>query len=390
MFTNFLIRKYVKEVSDLKDPEIRKKLGSLCGTIGILSNLVLSAAKFFAGVITSSIAVSADAFNNLSDAISSVVTLVCFKTSNSPADREHPFGHGRIEYISGLIVSITIIFMGIEFLKSSIEKIFTPEPISINITSVIILFLSLIVKFWAGIFNTKISKMINSTAIKAAAFDSKNDAVVTLTILIGMAITYFTGISVDAYSGIVVAAFIIYTGCGALKETINPLLGDAPNTETVKYITNLTLKCPDILGIHDLAVHNYGPGKWVISLHAEVPANKSIIELYDSINSIKEKLEQKFSCQATIHMDPAITDDAATNLMREKISALVKLIDESAKIYNMRIIKGPTQTLVFHVSVPYDLKKSDKELKKSLSKGICAIDDSYKCMITVDRVYIES
>lgn len=391
MLSEFIIKKYIKEEDpDKNDLKTRERFGILSGIVGIIGNLTLSAAKFFAGVITGSIAISADASNNLSDAISSLVTLICFRTSSNPADREHPFGHGRIEYISGLIISIVIIFMGIEFLKSSIEKIFNPEPVNIGTVPIIILVISLIIKIWMGIFNTKISKKINSTAIKASASDSRNDAIITITILIGIAITKFTGIYVDAYAGIIVAAFIIYSGYLIFKETMDPLLGTAPDPDIIKSITNLVMKCPDILEIHDLAVHNYGPNKSVISLHAEVPANKNIIELHDSIDAVEKKLKKKFNCQATIHIDPIIVDDEKTNSMREKVSAMVKLINPSSKVYNFRIMPGKIETLIFHASFPYDFEQSDRELKKSIIAAVETIDPNYECIITIDRVYFES
>ncbi|MBR2578702.1 MAG: cation transporter [Clostridia bacterium] len=389
MLTKLLINRYVTN-SDFKSPEARKQFGVLSGTVGIICNLILSVGKFIAGVMTGSIAISADAFNNLSDAISSIVTLICFRTSDSPADREHPFGHGRIEYISGLIVSIAIIFMGIEFIKSSIEKIFNPEPVVTSTLPVVILAASLVVKLWLSYFNRKIGNMIDSTAIKAAAFDSISDSVVTITILIGMSITYFTGLYVDAYSGIIVACFVILTGLKMIKESTGPLLGQAPDPELVKSINNLVMKCPDILGIHELAVHNYGPGRLVISMHAEVPANRNIMELHDSIDEVENKLKNKFKCQATIHMDPIVTDDKQVTDMKEKLSALIKLIDQSAQIYDLRIVPGKSKTLIFQVSIPYDLPETDKQLKKSIQNSIDSIEPGYDCIINIDRVYFDS
>ncbi len=389
MFTKFLINKYA-EGADLKSPELRKRFGILSGTVGIIANLLLSVGKFFAGIMTGSIAISADAFNNLSDAISSIVTLICFRTSDSPADREHPFGHGRIEYISGLIVSIAIIFMGIEFIKTSIEKIFNPEPVVASTVPIVILVVSLIIKLWMGYFNNKIGNAINSTAIKAAAFDSVSDSIVTITILVGMAVTYFTGFYVDAYSGILVACFVILTGLKMIKESTGPLLGQAPDPELVKSINSLVLKCPYILGIHELTVHNYGPGKLVISMHAEVPANKNIMELHDAVEEVESKLKHKFKCQATIHIDPIVIDDEQVTDMKDKLSAIVKLIDKSAQVYDLRIVPGKLKTLIFHVSIPYDLKETDKELKKSIENSIDSIEPGYECIINIDRVYFDS
>ena len=386
---NYIIKKYGIKNETPEDLSVRKRLGMLSGLVGIFGNLLLFSGKFFAGVITSSIAISADAFNNLSDAISSLVTLICFKASNNPADKDHPFGYGRIEYISGLIVSIAIIFMGIEFTKSSIEKIFNPEPVSIQLLPTLILVFSLFIKILLGFFNTKIGKIINSTALKAATFDSLGDAAVTVTILFGMAITYFTGISVDAYSGILVSLFIIFTGVGLIKETLSPLIGQSPDPEFVKEITDLVLSSPNIIGIHELTVHNYGPGKSMISMHAEMPAEKNIIELHEEIDLMEKKLKEKFGCSAIIHMDPIVTSDVNVQLIREKISSLVKMIHENAKVYDLRIVPGDKVNLIFHVSVPYDMPKTDEEIKSSLSLGIKTLDESYESQIEVDRVYFE-
>ncbi|MBQ2672288.1 MAG: cation transporter [Clostridia bacterium] len=386
---NYIIKKYGIKNETPEDLSVRKRLGMLSGLVGIFGNLLLFSGKFFAGVITSSIAISADAFNNLSDAISSLVTLICFKASNNPADKDHPFGYGRIEYISGLIVSIAIIFMGIEFTKSSIEKIFNPEPVSIQLLPTLILVFSLFIKILLGFFNTKIGKIINSTALKAATFDSLGDAAVTVTILFGMAITYFTGISVDAYSGILVSLFIIFTGVGLIKETLSPLIGQSPDPEFVKEITDLVLSSPNIIGIHELMVHNYGPGKSMISMHAEMPAEKNIIELHEEIDLMEKKLKEKFGCSAIIHMDPIVTNDVNVQLIREKISNLVKIIHENAKVYDLRIVPGTKVNLIFHVSVPYDIPKTDEEIKSSLALGIKTLDESYESQIEVDRVYFE-
>lgn len=388
--TDYIIKKFVLEKAQKNNTEVRRRLGMLSGYAGIICNILLSAGKFFAGIITSSIAISADAFNNLSDAISSIVTLICFKASGNPADKEHPFGYGRIEYVSGLIVSIAIIFMGLEFIKTSVEKIFNPEPTTIALIPTLILIGSLVVKLWLCMFNRKIGKILDSTAIKATAFDSFGDVIATLAILSGMAVTYFTGISVDAYSGIVVAIFIICTGVGMIKETLNPLLGASPDPNLVKRIHEVVLSSSNVLGIHDLIVHNYGPNTSVISFHAEMPADKNIMELHESIDKIEKKLKETFNCKAIIHIDPIVTDDEQVNSVREKISHLVKLLHRNAKVYDLRIIPGKKPTLIFHLSVPYDIEPSDNEIEESVSDSIRAIYDNYKCIIDVDRNYFES
>ena len=382
MITNFIINKFISKNDNPEDLTVRRKFGMLSGIVGIICNLFLSISKFFAGIITSSIAISADAFNNLSDAISSIVTLICFKTSNSPADKNHPFGYGRIEYVSGLIVSIAIIFMGIEFTKSSVEKLFNPEPISSDITALVILITSMIIKLWLGSFNKKIDKIINSTAMKATAFDSLGDAIITFTILIGMLITYFTGISVDAYLGTGVALFIIFTGIKTLKETLNPLLGQSPEPEFVEKINNTVKEFPEILGIHGLAVHNYGPGRSFISFHAEVPADKSIMEIHEKIDMLEKKLKEKFKCKAIIHMDPIITDNKLLNDMREKLSGIVKSIEENSKIHDLRLIPGNNPTFIFDVSAPYELNKTDSEISQNILENL---SQEYKYIIEIDR-----
>lgn len=387
---NYIIKKYGIKNEDPNEMTVRKRLGMLSGLVGIFGNLLLSAGKFFAGILTSSIAISADAFNNLSDAVSSLVTLICFKASNNPADKDHPFGYGRVEYISGLIVSIAIIFMGIEFTKSSIEKIFNPEPVSIKLIPTLILVFSLIIKILLGIFNTKIGKIINSTALKAATFDSLGDAAVTVTILLGMAVTYFTGVSVDAYSGILVSLFIIFTGIGLIKETLSPLIGQSPDPKFVKKITDLILSSPNIIGIHELTVHNYGPGKSMISLHAEMPAEKNIIELHEEVDLMEKKLKEKYGCSAIIHMDPIVTNDINVRQMRNKLSALSKMIHKNAKIYDLRVDPDNSVNLLFHISVPYDIPQTDEEIKDALLLGIKTLDEKYEATIEVDRIYFDA
>lgn len=387
--TNYLIKKFIPNYRDSSNPQVREKFGMLSGIVGIICNIILFAGKFFAGLMTSSIAVSADAFNNLSDAVSSIITLICFKTSGNPADKKHPFGYGRIEYISGLIVSIAIIFTGIEFTKSSVEKIFEPEAVSYDLVSVAILVASLAIKLWMGLFNRKIGNIINSTAMKATAFDSILDGIITVTILAGMTVNYLTGVSVDAYTGILVALFIIFTGVSIIKETINPLLGQSPSPELVKEINEIVLSNPNILGIHELTVHNYGPGKSVISLHAEMPANKNIMELHESADLIEKKLKNKFGCPAIIHMDPIVTDNEEVTEIREKLSKIVKLIHKDSKIYDLRIVPGSTPTLIFHISVPYDVKQSNDEIDSAVTQSVKVLNPAYRCIIDIDRTYFE-
>ncbi len=384
--TDLLIKLFIPDAKNFNDPKVRKKFGTLSGVVGIICNTILFLAKLFVGIVTSSIAVTADAFNNLSDAGASIVTLACFKIAGAPADKEHPFGHGRVEYISGLIVSVAIILTGLSFVKSSIEKIISPEPISFSKISLFILVLSLLVKLWMGLFNRKLGDMANSSAMKATSFDSLADAIATGAVILSMLVSYFTGISVDAYAGILVAVFILLTGVQMIKETLNPLLGQAPDPELVKDINKTILSYKDIIGIHELMVHNYGPGRSVISLHAEMPANVDIFELHDTIDAAEKELKEKFNCQAVIHMDPIVTDDERVNRLRKEVEEIVKMINLEAKVYDFRVVPGSrSSTLVFELSVPFELNKSEDEIIKVTKEEIEKLGKPYKCIINVNR-----
>lgn len=387
--TNLLVKTFIKEFKSSKDassPEVRKKFGMLSGIIGTICNSVLFAAKLFVGIITSSIAVSADAFNNLADAAVSVVTLACFKIAGTPADKEHPFGHGRIEYISSLVLSVAILITGLSFVKSSIEKIISPEPIVLSRVSVIILILSLILKLWMGLFNRKLGNIVNSSTMKAASLDSIADVAATAAVLLSMMIAYFTGLCVDAYAGLLVAAFIIFTGVEIIKESLGPLLGQAPNPELVNKINKIVSAHKEIVGIHNLMIHNYGPRQMVVSFHAEMPAEIDILKLHEIVDTVERELWESLGCQTIIHMDPIVTDDENLKIMREKISDFVKNFCPEAQIYDLRAIPGTkNSTLIFGLSVPFEMPKSDSEITDDLQKKLKILDNSYKYIININR-----
>lgn len=384
--TNLLIKLFIPDSKNLNDPKVRKKFGILSGIVGIICNTILFFAKLFVGIITSSIAVSADAFNNLADAGASIVTFVCFKIAGAPADKEHPFGHGRVEYISGLIVSVAIILTGFSFAKSSVEKIISPEPIVFSKISLIILMVSLLLKLWMGLFNRKLGNIVNSSAMKATSLDSLADVAATGAVIVSMFIYRYTGLNVDAYAGLIVAAFILFTGIQMIKETLGPLLGQAPDPELVREITEIILSYDDIIGIHELMVHNYGPGRSVISMHAEMPAHIDILKLHGTIDRVEERLKTHFNCQAVIHLDPIITDDENVNKLRNKVSDFVRIIYPNSKIYDFRIVPSSTHsTLIFGLSVPFELDESDEQIRHAIQKGIKIIDKSYKCIININR-----
>ena len=385
---NFIISRFIGQKYDVKELQTRKKFGVLSGIVGIICNAILFLAKLSVGVAISSIAVVADAFNNLADAGSSIVTLVCFKMAENPADKKHPFGHGRIEYISGIIVSVAIVITGLSFIKSSIEKIFSPEEINLDLISLIILVLSLGLKLWMSVFNAKLGKILNSSAMKATAADCLIDVMATLAILLSIAFTYFTSINVDAYAGVLVAVFIIFTGVKMLGESLHPLLGTAPSPEFINKINKVVLSYENVVGVHELMVHNYGPTKSIISLHVEMPSNVDIIKLHDIVDTIENRLKEEFNCQAIIHLDPIVVDDELINALRCKISEMVKLIHISAKICDLRIVPGNRcSKIIFDLFIPYDVKSKDEEIVHSLRENIKEINSSYECIVNIKREY---
>lgn len=360
----------------------------LAGIIGICCNLFLFSIKFLAGTLTASIAITADSFNNLSDAGSSAVTLVGFKMAGLPADNGHPFGHGRIEYISGLIVSMVIILVGFELVKSSFDKIIHPQPVVFNVLALLILLLSIGIKLWMCFFNKGIGIKINSTAMKATAMDSLSDVIATSTVVVSMIIALAYDVSIDGYAGLAVACFIIYTGIMTARDTLDPLLGQAPDSDFVKEIEKSVLSYDSILGIHDLIVHNYGPNRCLISLHAEVACDVDILVIHDTIDNIERHLSRQFSCETVIHMDPIVTNNELLSETHEKIATLVKIIDESICIHDFRMVEGATHTnLIFDIVIPYRFRLSDEDVIKSLSAAVKVLDQKYEVIITVDKAF---
>lgn len=387
--TDFLVRHFIKDSDSVDDPDVRQKYGILGGVVGICCNLVLFLAKLLAGLFTSSISVMADAFNNLSDAGSSIVTVVGFKMANMPADDQHPFGHGRIEYISGLIVSMVIILMGFELGKSSVDKIFHPEEVLFSGFSLVILVLSIGVKLWMGLFNRNLGKRIGSAAMEAAAMDSISDVAATSAVALGMIVGHLSGIHIDGYVGLLVALFILYTGFTTARDTLNPLLGQAPDPELVEQIKKEVLSYDGIVGLHDLIVHNYGPGRFLISLHAEVPCDVDIIKIHDTIDNLERDMQRKFGCETVIHMDPIATDDEFSNSIKSKIGVLVKLIDPSLAIHDFRMVEGPTHTnLIFDVVVPHRFRLTDQQVVNSITNAVKALDETFEVVIHVDKGYL--
>jgi len=387
--TKLLIKLFIKNKDDVQNPIVRNSYGMLGTIVGIIANILLSGFKFFAGFLTSSLAITADALNNLTDAISSVVALIGFKMSSIPSDDDHPFGHGRAEYVSGFIVSMVIILVGFELGKNSVMQIISPTDISLSPIALIIMLVSIVTKLWMCLFNRNISKRINSLTLKATAIDSLSDVIATSTVVVGMLITFFTSVNVDAYSGLVVSLFILYAGFNIAKETLDELLGQAPSAEFVEEIETRVLAHKDVVGVHDLIVHNYGVNRCVVSLHAEVPCDIDLIGIHDTIDLIERELKNECSCEAVIHIDPIVTDDKVTNAVNDKIEALVKLVDENISMHDFRMVEGKTHTnLIFDIVVPHKFRLTDAQLIASIKTAVKAIDHTYEVVITVDKAFI--
>lgn len=387
---NLLSRYFIKDSTDYSNALVRSSYGILCGIVGVILNILLFSAKLFAGIISGSVAVIADAFNNLSDAGSSVITLIGFRLSAAKPDKDHPFGHGRIEYISGLIVSMIIFLMGFELLKTTFDKILHPQDIRLEKAAFIILIISVFVKLYIAFYNRSIGKKIDSPAMLATSFDGLSDAVSTVAVIVSMIITHFTGFKIDGICGFAVALFILYAGFNAAKETINPLLGQPPSKDFVDQIHSIVMSYPQILGIHDLIVHDYGPGRIMISLHAEVDENANLLETHDVIDNIEKFLCDRLECNAVIHMDPIALDDDETNYLKENMcNFLENSIGNDLSIHDFRIVKGNTHTnIIFDIMVPYDFPLKDEEIKNKVYEYLDGFEKRYFAVITIDRSYI--
>lgn len=384
-----LSKLFLKNQDDRKDPAVRRAYGVLCGAVGIFLNLLLCAAKLIVGTIAGSIAITADALNNLSDAGSSIVTLLGFKIASQKPDKDHPFGHGRVEYISGLIVAFLIMLMGYELGRSSIEKIITPETTNFSVISVFVLAGSILIKLYMAFFNTRIGKSINSAALRATATDSLSDCIATGVVLLCTLIQHFFRINLDAWCGIVVAIFIFIAGFSAAKDTIDPLLGKTPDPEFVAEVEQIVLANPHVNNLHDLIVHDYGPGRVMISVHAEVSSEEDLMFLHDSIDNTERTLAQKLGCDAVIHMDPVAVHDQKTHALLERVTQMLLEINPTLTLHDFRMVSGPTHTnLIFDVVVPYDFPISDEELKKNIVDNILSFEDgNYFAVVTIDKAY---
>ena len=372
-----------------KDPaDLRRGYGMLCGAVGIGLNLLLFGGKFLAGTLSGSIAITADAFNNLSDAGSSFVTLVGFHLAGQKPDVHHPFGHGRIEYLSGLAVSMLILLMGFELGRSSLDKILHPSPVDSSPLVLGILCVSIAVKLYMAFYNHTLGKKLSAPAMLATAVDSLSDSAATVAVLAATLVGQFSGVLIDGWVGLLVAALILWSGAKSAKETIDPLLGTPPTHEFVQRIRDLVMAHPGIIGIHDLIVHDYGPGRVMISLHAEVPATENVLDIHDEIDNVEKELQEKLGCEAVIHMDPIVPDDGVTAETRQRVAALVRCIDDEISIHDFRMVSGATHTnLIFDAVVPFGFRLTDAQVAEKIKTAVRALDGTYYAVVHVERSY---
>ena len=386
--TKLLIRLFVRDSNNIKDAAVRVRYGYLGSVTGIVLNILLFAGKLIAGIISGAISVTADAFNNLSDAGSSIVSLVGFKMAAQPADEEHPFGHGRMEYVSGLIISFLILLMGFELAHESVLKMISPKDIRFSWLTLCILIASVLVKLWMGLFNLTLGKRINSTSMKATAADSISDCISTSAVIVAMLVFYFAGVNIDSIIGLLVALFILYNGVKTFRESLTPLLGTKPDKEFVDEITAAVEKYPDIVGTHDLIVHDYGVGNLIISMHAEVPMQMEFNAAHELIDMIEDELKKKYNCLVTIHMDPIAVNDERVMAVKAQVSEVVRNIDSRMSIHDFRMTDGRDRVnLIFDLVVPFGLGMTDAQVRENVSARVSALDKAYCCVISIDREY---
>ena len=384
--TGLLLRLFVRDHQNGKNPKTRSAVGSLSGIVGILCNLLLFAGKIIIGTVSGSVSITADAMNNLSDASSSIVTLIGFRLAQMPADEDHPYGHARFEYLSGLAVAAMIIVIGFELAKSSVEKIFNPTPVEFSLAIVIVLLGSIAVKLWLTLFNRKLGKLIDSTTLLATAADSRNDCVATGAVLAAAAVEYWFNVRIDGFVGLSVALFILWSGWNLAKETISPLLGEAASPELRELIVDYISAQPKVLGFHDLMLHDYGPGQRFASLHVEMDAGDSPLYCHELIDDMERECLRSHNIHLVIHYDPVILDDPELNRLREKVHSLLKNRDERLSVHDFRMVRGPGHTnLIFDIGLPTDMRGQEKAIKFGLEQALNA--DSamvYHTVITFD------
>lgn len=384
---NFLVRRFIKNYQDTKDANVRTSIGKLSGIVGIFSNLFLFVIKFVIGTVVHSVSIQADGVNNLTDAGSNIISILSFHLANKPADKDHPFGHERTETIASLFVGILILVLGFETAKESISKVIHPESIDFRIASVIILLISIIVKFWMYAYNKKLSKTYDSSLLEATALDSISDVCGTTAVLVSTLLSPVLHFNLDGYMGIVVSGIILYGAYGLLRDMINSLIGEAPDPELVHNIVDMIMAHPAILGVHDMMLHNYGPNKIFASAHVEVDSSKDIFETHDHIDNIEREVKESMNIDLVLHMDPVKVNDLETELYRAKVVEAIHQIDPKWGFHDFRIVSGPTHVnLVFDLVIPFEEKYTQEEIEEMLLKHIDS-DKKIYLVLTIDHPY---
>lgn len=387
--TKLLIKLFIKDSENTSDEKVRAKYGVLSGIVGIVLNVILSVFKMIFGAITRSVSIIADGANNIFDAVSSIISLIGFKISGKPADDEHPFGHGRIEYVSALTLAFIILIMGFELIKSSVEKFSNPETVIFSVPAVVVLVFSILAKIWLAAFNKTVGKKINSVAVNAVVADSIGDIAATTCSLIALVASKFTTLPVDAVMGIIVALVVVYAGIGIIKDTLGPLLGEPPAKEIVDELEKLVMSYDGIIGIHDLVLHSYGHSKVIGSLHAEVPSDVDIMHSHDTIDVIERDIKEKLGIEISIHMDPILMNDPLTEELRELTAKVIGEISSEITFHDFRVVTGKTHTnLIFDIVVPRASLLKDDEIKALIDKKIKEENENYFTVINIDRSYV--
>lgn len=388
--TSFLIRLFIRRREDVQDACVRLSYGNLAGITGIVCNVLLCAIKFFTGLFTGSISITADAVNNLSDASSGVITLLGFKLAGKPADPEHPYGHARMEYLAGLVVSFVILLIGVQLAGESVQKILHPAAATFGIVPAVMLVFSILVKLWMAGFYRSIGKKIDSTTLLAASADSRNDVISTGAVLLALLISAWTDLDLDGWMGMAVALFILYSGIGLIKDTLDPLLGRAPSEELTRRVEEKILSYEGILGTHDLMVHDYGPGQCFASVHVEMSTEMNVMRSHDIIDTIERDFHEQDHIHLVIHYDPIETGSEAVGTMRQWVTESVHAVSPLLSIHDFRMVKGELHTnLIFDVAAPSSYESTDAEIKQQIQRSVQenANGETYYCVITVDRSY---
>ncbi|MGM9942710.1 MAG: cation diffusion facilitator family transporter [Erysipelotrichaceae bacterium] len=386
--TNFILKTFMKDYSDNKDSATRKKAGFLSSTVGIVCNIILFVSKFIIGTIANSVAIISDAFNNLTDCLSCIITMFGYNLASKPADKEHPFGHGRMEYFTSLIIAVFIIIVGFEFFKTSLSRILNKEDIDVTYFTIIVLVLSILLKFWMYLFNKKMATIFNNQAMMATSYDSLSDAMTTSITLIGSIISLFTSFPIDGVIGLIVSGLIIKTAISIIKDTLDELLGKTADKETTQQLLDIVMSHQGILGVHDLMIHNYGPNNMIASLHAEVDAKQNVLEAHDTIDNIEKEIFEKMKIMTTIHLDPIETDNIQLNQYKKIVSKVLNEIDPELSFHDFRMVVGQTHTnLIFDVIISDKYRDKNQMLKEKIDEQLKLIDNKLETVITFDSQF---